>query len=86
MPMPSQSIRYCSYLLRCWNEAPHIAADMQGWRFSLEDPHTGVRRGFASFDSLVAFLRETLSDDLCDGEDAPAGEQTDEGTLLVPPV
>jgi hypothetical protein len=33
------------------------------WRFSLEDPRTGQRRGFASLEVLVAFLRTELLND-----------------------
>ena len=50
---------YCSYLLRCWAET-----DTQGeislWRFSLEDPHTGRRRGFANLVELVIALQDEL--------------------------
>ena len=46
--------RYHSYLLRCWSEGPGI------WRFSVEDPHTGARRGFTDMAALVAFLDATL--------------------------
>jgi hypothetical protein len=28
------------------------------WRASLESPHTGERRGFASLEALFAFLKE----------------------------
>jgi len=28
------------------------------WRASLEDPHSGERRGFADLESLFAFLKE----------------------------
>jgi len=33
---------------------------MPGWRASLEDPHTGERIGFATFDAAITFLRERL--------------------------
>lgn len=46
--------RYHSYLLRCWSDGPGR------WRFSVEDPHTGARRGFATMAALVAFLDATL--------------------------
>jgi hypothetical protein len=41
---------YRAYLLRLW-----CAADAE-WRASLEDPHTGQRRAFATLDKLVDFL------------------------------
>lgn len=50
---------YCSYLLRCWTET-----DSQGeislWRFSLENPRTGQRRGFANLTALVIALQDEL--------------------------
>ncbi len=49
--------RYHSYLLRCWSEGPGV------WRFSVEDPHTGVRRGFTEMAALVAFLEATLCEE-----------------------
>jgi hypothetical protein len=49
-----RSPRYHSYLLRCWSDGPGL------WRFSVEDPHTGQRRGFTEMAALVAFLDATL--------------------------
>ena len=51
---PGRAPRYHSYLLRCWSEGPGT------WRFSVEDPHTGERRGFIELAALVAFLDATL--------------------------
>ncbi len=45
------------YILRLWREpGPRQAA----WRFSLEDPLTRQRRGFADLESLTAFLEEQM--------------------------
>jgi hypothetical protein len=45
------------------------------WRASLEDPHTGTRRGFASLEMLVAFLREeTRADDIQTSEVSETSE------------
>ena len=55
---------YHAWLLRCWQE--HVsapAAEPAGWRFSLEDPHTGRRRGFAGLAALIAFLETALAGD-----------------------
>jgi hypothetical protein len=52
---------YRAYLLRCWREAT-------GWRFSLEDPHTGARRGFAGPEALLAFLEVALDGGKAGGE------------------
>ena len=50
-PIPSP---YTIYLLRLWIESE---ADVV-WRFSLEEPRTGARRGFATLDELVLFLQQ----------------------------
>jgi hypothetical protein len=47
-----------SYLLRLWqikSEGKLV------WRASLQSPRTGKRTGFASLDSLFAFLRQQTS-------------------------
>ena len=67
-------LRYCAYLLRCWQE-PGSGPGPLVWRFSLEDPHTGERRGFATWERLLAFLQAELRDEPCGWPgDAPAGE------------
>jgi hypothetical protein len=50
---------YRAYLLRLWadKDAP------QRWHFSLEDPHTHSRRGFASLEELVCFLQTNIQAD-----------------------
>ena len=53
--------RYCAYVLRCWNEQPPCRAYPLHWRFSLEDPHTGARYGFADLDALVTWLQTELN-------------------------
>jgi hypothetical protein len=55
--------RYRAYLLRCWQERSQDPDQTTVWRFSLEDPHTSQRRGFASFEALIAALRTELSGD-----------------------
>lgn len=43
---------YQAYLIRLWQE------EEQGeWRATLENPHTGERKGFANLDSLITYLR-----------------------------
>jgi len=49
---------YRSYVLTCWAEQGHD----QTWRFSLTDPHTGQRCGFASLEALVAALEWEIAD------------------------
>ena len=49
---------YRSFLLRLWIE--HTNGN--NWRFSLEDTHTGKRKGFASVEKLIAYLEELISE------------------------
>ena len=67
--------RYCAYLLRCW-EAPDRGSDLlPAWRYSLEDPHSGARRGFASLEALVTHLRADLGLDAAEpAEPEPAAQ------------
>ena len=52
--------RYRSYLLMFWEERSQDPAATAVWRFRLEDPRTGKRRGFADLEALMAVLeRET---------------------------
>jgi hypothetical protein len=67
--------RYCAWLLRCWQARGQGSEPLMTWRYSLEDPHSGARRGFASFEALVAHLRAEL------GLDGDAGL---EGAALAP--
>ena len=53
--------RYRAYLLRCWAEHGLSAPAPAVWRYSLEDPHTGERRGFADLAALLAFLPAELA-------------------------
>ena len=46
---------YHAYLLRFWEERGEQGASA-AWRFSLEDPQTGQRQGFADLGSLTAWL------------------------------
>ena len=65
--------RYCAWLLRCWEVRGHGSESRMTWRYSLEDPHSGGRRGFASFEALVAHLRAELGLDATEpAETAPA--------------
>ena len=56
---------YLSYLLRLWRENDNEGAngvETAVWRASLERPQVGERQGFASLESLFAFLeKETKS-------------------------
>lgn len=47
-----------SFMLRIWIEQ----TNGEKWRFSLEDTHTGKRKGFASINQLKAYLDEITSE------------------------
>ena len=67
--------RYCAWLLRCWEARGQGADPLITWRYSLEDPNSGARRGFASFEALVAQLRAELGLDAAEpAETAPAAQ------------
>ena len=56
VPVSDGRERYISYLLRLWQTT---SGDQVVWRASLENSQTGERRGFASLDALLRFLRQT---------------------------
>jgi hypothetical protein len=58
---------YASYLLRLWRARGEERA---AWRASLESPHTGERKGFASLEDLFNFLRQQtgVASDSCEGD------------------
>ena len=51
--------RYVSYLLRCWEERDD-EVDKSLWRFSLEDPRSGQRKGFTTLVELMNVLEKDL--------------------------
>jgi uncharacterized protein (TIGR02246 family) len=53
------SPRYHSYLLRFWQERSR-AGGVPVWRFSLEDPHTRIRHGFATLEELLAAMMRDM--------------------------
>lgn len=66
MTDPKRPLRYRSYLLRFWEERPPPDRALGSppligqWRFSLEDPRSGARLGFADFNQLIAFLKNQM--------------------------
>lgn len=48
------------YLLRCWEERSLQGHMPSTWRYSLEDPQTGERHGFADIGTLLRHLHATL--------------------------
>ncbi len=72
MSMFDKAPRHRTYLLTFWEERSQDPDAPVVWRFSLKDPHTGLRRGFASLAAMVAFLRKELDRN----EEAGADENT----------
>ncbi len=57
--MNDQSPCYLAFLLRLWCVAEE---DGVVWRASLEDVHTGERKGFADVPHLFVFLSQQVSE------------------------
>jgi hypothetical protein len=56
--------RYLAYVVRCWQEhSVHAGRETRVWRFSLQDPSTNQRRGFATLEALLVSLQAELADD-----------------------
>jgi hypothetical protein len=53
---------YRSYLLTFWEERNQDPTASAVWRFSLEDPRTGQRRGFADLEALIAALEQEMGE------------------------
>lgn len=60
MAMFDKPPRYRSYVLTFWEERSRDPDTPVVWRFSLQDPRTGRRCGFASLEEMVGFLRAEL--------------------------
>jgi hypothetical protein len=60
MAMFDKPPRYRSYVLTFWEERSRDPDTPVVWRFGLQDPRTGQRRGFARFEELMTFLRSEV--------------------------
>ena len=60
MTMFDKPPHYRSYLLTLWEERSQDAKTPIVWRFSLEDPRTGQRHGFADLEALVIALEKEI--------------------------
>ncbi|MBN1890058.1 MAG: hypothetical protein JW850_18825 [Thermoflexales bacterium] len=62
-------------MLRCWEERGE-RSETGTRRFSLEDPRTGQRHGFASLEALAAFLIDRFGPPgaECEAKDAASRE------------
>jgi len=45
------------YVLRLWQEPGDTQESSAAWRFVLEEPKTGQRRGFSDLATLMDFLK-----------------------------
>jgi hypothetical protein len=65
--IPQKAARYLSYVVRCWQEpSVHAGRETRVWRFSVQDPRTNQRRGFATLEALLVALQAELADDQVD--------------------
>jgi hypothetical protein len=88
--------RYRVYLLTAWREGGDGDSGPSGLRFSLKDPRTGERRGFASAEALVAALASKVTEDAAPDHsatvscvphvsaDAHGGEERDDDSSCTP--
>jgi len=59
-----------AFLLRCWQEADAGPGGESAWRFALARAGgEGTRRGFASLEALVAYLRQELEEECGKSQD-----------------
>jgi hypothetical protein len=75
MAMRNKSPRYGSYLLRFWEVRSDLPGKPSSWRFSLEEPGTGLRYAFSDLEALLAHLVQALV-----GEDARASSAQGRGS------
>jgi hypothetical protein len=54
--------QYRSFLITMWQERSQDKDVPVVWRFRIEDPHTGKRRGFADLKTLVAALEKEMAE------------------------
>jgi hypothetical protein len=59
--MLEKPARYRTYVLTAREERSRNPGVPTVWRFSLMDPSTGRRRGFASLEALAAALEQELA-------------------------
>ena len=63
--IPQKKFRYRSYVVSVWQErSVHAGQEVMVWRFSLQDPLTNQRRGFANIESLLIALQTELDDEV----------------------
>ena len=55
--------RYHTFLVTLWEERNQDSNLPSVWRFRLEDPRTGQRRGFTNLQALMAILEQEMVED-----------------------
>ena len=60
MSVIEEQPRYRTYLLTMWEERGGEPDARVVWRFRLEDPRTGERKGFADLDALMEGLERRM--------------------------
>lgn len=70
------------FLLTCWLEADDNWRDPELWRFRLEDPRSGMRRGCVGVRRLVALLVEQLAGSLLEDSISPAVQDNNQSDSL----
>ena len=66
---PKNSLHYRAYVIRCWKErSVQAGVETAVWRFSLQDPRTNQRYGFATLEALLVSLQSDLAVEYIDGD------------------
>jgi hypothetical protein len=60
MDQTSKSASYYIYLLKLWPERSHDNGETLSWRYSIEDPITGLRKGFAELEDFLAYVQAQI--------------------------
>ncbi|MEZ4863684.1 MAG: hypothetical protein R3C14_20350 [Caldilineaceae bacterium] len=67
-------IAYRIFLLTLWIEDATDLADPESWRFRLEEPKRGQRRGYVGMPALVAGLIQEVCNDRDHPPDQPPSD------------
>jgi len=54
---------YRTFILTLWEERNRDKDSSRVWRFRLEDPRSGQRRGFSSLEALVEALKQVMAEE-----------------------
>ncbi len=58
MKLLTDQTNYSVFVLRIWQEKEPNWDRGFAWRFSLEDPNTGERKGFTSMEAMIDYLEQ----------------------------